>query len=155
MKGYVSASDGKDNSGGTIPNSVMRDLLQFLERLLGLEPLRGILNLAGQSDYFAFLHDDDRWEPEFLARRVKFLERYPDCGMVFSGHVDIDQRSSVVRRFAAPYPEGIVPPSELLPEMQRRNVVDVMHSVLVRRSALQAAGPYLDETIPRLFDWEL
>ena len=52
MKGYVSASDDRDNSGGTIPNSVMRDLLQFLERQLGLEPLRGILNLAGQGQYF-------------------------------------------------------------------------------------------------------
>jgi predicted hydrocarbon binding protein len=51
LKGYVSASDGRDN-GSSIPNSVMRDLLQYLERQLGPEPLRGILNLAGQSDYF-------------------------------------------------------------------------------------------------------
>ncbi|MHB0876100.1 MAG: hypothetical protein ACYC5O_08655 [Anaerolineae bacterium] len=68
MKGYVSASDGKDNSGGTIPNSVMRDLLQFLERQLGPEPLRGILNLAGQSDYFEqFPRNDMRHDTEAAA----------------------------------------------------------------------------------------
>lgn len=51
MKGYISASEGIGNSDGAIPNSVMRDLLQFLEHQLGPEALRGVLNLAGQEAY--------------------------------------------------------------------------------------------------------
>jgi glycosyltransferase involved in cell wall biosynthesis len=110
---------------------------------------------AGEGRYFAFLHDDDRWDPGFLERRVEFLEAHPECGLVFSGHVDIDGEGAITARAPAPYPEGVVPREWIVPEMQRRNVVDVMHCVLTRRSALEAAGPHLDDAFPRLFDWEL
>jgi hypothetical protein len=110
---------------------------------------------AGDRRYFAFLHDDDRWEPGFLERRVDFLERHPECGLVFSGHVDIDDEGRVTARAPAQYPEGVVPRELIVPEMQRRNVIDVMHSVLARRSALEAVGSALDDDFPRLFDWEL
>jgi glycosyltransferase involved in cell wall biosynthesis len=110
---------------------------------------------AAEAPYFAFLHDDDRWEPGFLERRVRFLERHPDCGLVFSGHVDIDDRGCVTARSPAPFPEGVVPREELVPQMLQRNVIDTMHSVLARRSALEDAGPYLDGAFPRVFDWEL
>src|SRR6185312_10022575 len=38
---------------------------------------------AGDAPYVAILHDDDRWDPGFLERRVEFLERHPECGFVF------------------------------------------------------------------------
>lgn len=110
---------------------------------------------AGDGAYFAFLHDDDRWEPEFLRRRVDFLEAHSHCGLVFSGHIDIDDQSRETARFPAPYPEGIVPREQLVPEMQRRNVIDVMHCVLTRRTALEGAGPWLNHDHGRVFDWEL
>ncbi len=110
---------------------------------------------AGDSPYFAFLHDDDRWEADFLARRVEFLERHPECGFVFSGHVDIDAEGRVIARAQAPFAEGVVLREVLVPELLQRSAVDVMHSVLIRRSALEEAGPRLEESIPRLFDWEL
>ena len=110
---------------------------------------------TAEAPYFAFLHDDDRWEPEFLARRVAFLEEHPECGLVFSGHVDIDSSGRVTGRSPAPFPDGVVPREELIPEMLQRNVIDTMHSVLARRTALEAAGPYLNDDFPRVFDWEL
>src|SRR5262245_8119043 len=45
---------------------------------------------AGSAPYVALLHDDDRWEPEFLDRRVAFLEAHPECGWVFSDYIVID-----------------------------------------------------------------
>lgn len=109
----------------------------------------------GDGAFFAFLHDDDRWGPDFLSRRIEFLEAHPECGFVFSGHVDIDAAGRETARFPAPCEEGVVPREWMLSEMQRRNVVDTMHSVLTRRSAMEAAGAHLDERFPRLFDWEL
>ncbi|HEX7060000.1 MAG TPA: glycosyltransferase [Solirubrobacterales bacterium] len=110
---------------------------------------------AGTAPFFAFLHDDDRWEADFLRRRIDFLEAHPDCGLVISGHADIDERGVETARFPAPFKEGMVPPDWIVPEMQRRPVVDVMHCALLRRTALEAAGPWLDEDFPRVFDWEL
>ena len=34
--------------------------------------------------YIAFLHDDDEWEPSFLATLVKALDEHPECVMAFS-----------------------------------------------------------------------
>lgn len=110
---------------------------------------------AGDGPYFAFLHDDDRWQPGFLERRVEFLERHPECSFVFSSHADIDDRGAIVARAPAAFPEGVISQGELVAALQQRPAVDVMHSVLCRREALERAGPRLDESIPRLFDWEL
>lgn len=110
---------------------------------------------AGDAPYFAFLHDDDRWEPGFLERRVEFLEAHPECGLVFSGHIDIDREGRETARAPAPFPNGVVPRELLVPQMLERNVIDTMHSVLARRTALEAAGPFLDDAFPRLFDWEV
>jgi GT2 family glycosyltransferase len=43
-------------------------------------------NLVAEGDapYLAILHDDDRWDPGFLERRVAFLDDNPSCGFVFS-----------------------------------------------------------------------
>jgi glycosyltransferase involved in cell wall biosynthesis len=110
---------------------------------------------SGSAPYFAFLHDDDRWGQGFLERRVEFLEAHPDCGFVFSGHIDIDDEGRETARAKAPFPEGEVAREKLVSQLLERAVVDVMHSVLTRRSALDEAGPYLEEGVPRLFDWEL
>lgn len=122
-----------------------------------MSPMRAMTELIGSGDapYFAFLHDDDRWDTDFLARRLSFLDEHPGCGFVFSGHVDIDDRGEVIARTPAPFPEGVVPREVLIPELLQRSAIGVMHSVLCRRSTLERAGPRLDESVPRLFDWEL
>jgi glycosyltransferase involved in cell wall biosynthesis len=150
-----------DDSGGAAIEQAVRPFLDD-ERVdyrqtgpLSATQAMSALIQAGDGRYFAFLHDDDRWDSGFLARRVEFLERHPECGLVLSGHVDINDRGEITARAAAPYPEGVVPRELIVPEMQRRNVIDVMHCVLARRSALEQAGPALDDDFPRLFDWEL
>jgi hypothetical protein len=109
----------------------------------------------GRGEYFAFLHDDDRWGPDFVRRRLEFMEDHAECAFVFSGHVDIDAQGRETGRFPPECPEGVVRREWLLAEMQRRNAVATMHSVLIRRSALKAVGAHLNESFPRLFDWEL
>jgi glycosyltransferase involved in cell wall biosynthesis len=52
----------------------------------------------GSAPYVAILHDDDRWDPEFLERRVEFLESHPDCSFVFSANREMDGRSSETGR---------------------------------------------------------
>lgn len=109
----------------------------------------------GDAPYFAFLHDDDCWGPRFLENRLTFLERNPECAFVYSGHTDIDPEGREVEVHQDPLPEGPVDPAVLLPEFALRNAVDTMHSVLVRRDALEAIGARLDPAIRRLYDWEL
>lgn len=109
----------------------------------------------GSAEYFAFLHDDDRWGPEFLQRRLEFLEANPGCAFVFSGHVDIDAQGQVTASYPGRLSPGTVDRSQMFPRFCLENVVDTMHSVLARRTALEAAGARLDPDVPRLFDWDL
>ena len=86
MIGYVSAEDARADGTGKIPNSVMRDFLQFLERQLGREALRGILNLAGMERYFRRLPPNNmRYEVEsgdYLAVMDGLADYYDERGAV-------------------------------------------------------------------------
>jgi glycosyltransferase involved in cell wall biosynthesis len=108
---------------------------------------------AGEAPYVAILHDDDRWDPGFLERRVEFLERHPGCGLVFSGNREIDESSRETARSELLLAEGVHQPGEVVPLMLRRNIVGIP-TVLVRRSAYETVGPaFSEETIA--FDYEM
>lgn len=55
--------------------------------------LAGLTRARGK--YAAFLHDDDRWSPGFLAVLTAGLERYPRAGLAFCDHHIIDDRGIV------------------------------------------------------------
>jgi glycosyltransferase involved in cell wall biosynthesis len=119
---------------------------------------------SGDAPYFAVAQDDDKWDPGFLMRRVTFLEQHSSCGFVFSGERKIDQagreisvertRSLPVKDVSEVLAEGVYPPREFVQVMYRRQLGG-MHtpamssvSVMSRRSALEAVGPYFDESYP-------
>jgi glycosyltransferase involved in cell wall biosynthesis len=95
---------------------------------------------TGGAPYVALLHDDDRWEPGFLARRVAFLEANPSCGLVFSSCDLIDEDGSVVYRFEVDLPEGVQDRKGFLRTLYRRNVVCIP-TVLVPRWCYDAVEP--------------
>jgi|1185.fasta_scaffold00527_4 glycosyltransferase involved in cell wall biosynthesis len=107
----------------------------------------------GSAPYVAVLHDDDRWDPGFLARRVEFLERHQECGLVFSGNREIDEHSSVTGQSKQVVAEGVHAPTSFAPLLLRHNPIGIP-TVLVRRSAYEAVGPaFDDETV--FFDYEM
>jgi glycosyltransferase involved in cell wall biosynthesis len=108
---------------------------------------------AGQAPYVAILHDDDRWDPGFLARRVSFLESNATCGLVFSHCNYIGEGGNVVFRYTVDLRDGLQPQPTFLRALYRQNVI-AMPTVLSRRAAYEAVGPAFSETI--LFDdWEM
>jgi glycosyltransferase involved in cell wall biosynthesis len=101
---------------------------------------------GGTAQYLALLHDDDTWEPEFLERRVEFLEAQPTCGFVFSGAVIIDGEGRPVDIWETEIEAGLHPSAEFLPLIYGHNVVPVP-SVLIRRSAYRAIGGAFDSLL--------
>lgn len=93
----------------------------------------------GQAPYVALLHEDDRWGPRFLERRVSFLDSHPAAAFVFSGHVVIDDAGRSVGPSLLPLEEGVYGPASFLPLLYRENVVGVP-TVVVRRAAYEAVG---------------
>jgi glycosyltransferase involved in cell wall biosynthesis len=108
---------------------------------------------GGRAPYVALLHDDDRWKPEFLARRLPFLEANPSCGLVFSSCDFIDEQGSVVYRFAPKLGEGIQPRQGFLRTLYRRNVICIP-TVLVPRWCYEAVGPAFSDSV-LFYDYEM
>jgi len=98
----------------------------------------------GTAPYVGILHDDDRWHPRFLERRVAFMEAQPACGLVFSGNYEIDAKSDRIRSSEFVLAEGVYEPKAFVPILLRRNVIG-FPTVVVRRSAYEAVGPAFDE----------
>jgi hypothetical protein len=108
---------------------------------------------AARARYVALLHDDDRWHPQFLERRVSFLDDHPSCGFVFSPHVQIDATGKESGRLPAVLRPGVYSSAQFLPVILARNVVGIP-TVLVRRTAYEAVGNSFNETV-LFFDWEM
>ncbi len=108
---------------------------------------------AGTSAYVALLHDDDRWERDFLARRLAFLEANPTCGLVFSSCDFIDEKGSVVYRFAPKLAKGVQPRQAFLRTLYRRNVICIP-TVLVPRWCYEAVGPAFRDGL-LFYDYEM
>ena len=97
---------------------------------------------SGSAPYVALLHDDDRWQPEFLARRVAFLEEHPECGLVSACAREIDEHGEPIGMFRYRLREGVLTPDELVPRLvrARANIIGHPPSILVRRAAYEAVG---------------
>ena len=108
---------------------------------------------AGSAPYVALLHDDDRWAPGFLERRVSFLEAYPSCGLVFSDCDFIDGDGAVLYRIAAELPPGLQPRTAFFRSLYRRNFISIP-TVLARRSAYVRVGAaYNDKVL--FYDYDM
>lgn len=94
---------------------------------------------AGDAPYVGILHDDDRWGPGFLDRRVRFLEQHPTCGLVYSGYYRVDESGRPFGRSKPYLPPGVYDPEFVLPRLYRHNFVGVP-TVLVRRVAYEEVG---------------
>jgi hypothetical protein len=99
---------------------------------------------TGDAPYVGLLHDDDRWAPRFLERRIEFLEQNHGCGYVCSGYVVIDQHGQPKGRVKPKIEPGVHRSEQILPELYRDNFVGVT-TVLVRRAAYEAIGSTFKE----------
>jgi hypothetical protein len=107
---------------------------------------------GGAGPYVAVLHDDDVWDPEYLERRVAFLDAHSDCGFVFSSMREIDETGAVLLEVPHRLPEGLHAPRDFVPLFLDEMVVGTP-TALFRRTAVQQAEGYYDERFLNN-DWE-
>ncbi len=122
------------------------------------------------SPYVTLLQDDDVWDPQFLARRVAFLERHRSCAFVFSGERKIDHEGREIAMERVPslpardvsevLQEGVYMPQELISALYRHKLGGI-HTpsiasvgVMSRRAALESAGAWFDDTHDFLY-WDV
>jgi glycosyltransferase involved in cell wall biosynthesis len=106
---------------------------------------RGLASARGQM--IAFLDSDDLWEPDKLRQQTGLLEAYPDVGFVQCGlHVFDETRTrSTDLQLRASLGSGDISIGWLFPAVIRAKMAMYTSTILIRRSAIDLAGPLNEE----------
>jgi glycosyltransferase involved in cell wall biosynthesis len=60
-----------------------------------------------RGEYITFLHDDDMWEPEFLAETSAVMDRHPEVGYVLTAAMEMDENDKELCLRPMPMRNGI------------------------------------------------
>ena len=116
-------------------------------RALGVAAARNRGLERVETEWVAFLDDDDLWAPAKLARQLD-VAAADDADFVWCGVVVVDARRRPVGMVAAADPRA------LLPRLLRTNAIGSPSAVLVRTELVRAVGGF-DEELALLADWDL
>lgn len=108
----------------------------------------GIERATGE--YIALLDDDDKWEPEKIARQVKRF-REDDVGAVFTGGRVVNERGQTLR--VARAPSTVPESSNLTKRLLCRNFVGSCSVIMVAADVVDTVGTF-DERFPSWQDQE-
>jgi len=121
---------------------------------LGSAKHKSLLIRTGRAPLVALLDHDDLWGPDFLRRRVEFLEADPMCAFVFSPLTVIDADGNVVGQGSRLLADGVYSSSELVPVLLTTSGIPG-GSVVARRAAYEDVGGEFCDFLPRTYDYEM
>jgi glycosyltransferase involved in cell wall biosynthesis len=106
--------------------------------------------LNSNSEYVAFLDDDDEWYPEKLQMEVELLDNSDQkVGGIYTGYIRVDNGNGRVLGEKIPEKRG-----DLYPDMGLENVIGGPSTVLLRRKCFERVGLF-DESIGYGTDWDM
>jgi glycosyltransferase involved in cell wall biosynthesis len=122
---------------------------------LGIAASRNALLADAQGEYIAWLDSDDRYTEGSLARRLRLLQDNPAVGLVHGAFELIDDCDRPLRSWPALHDGDMLQPAQVaFRELLQSNTITTS-TVVARRSAHLAAGPF-SETVGRTSsDWDM
>jgi glycosyltransferase involved in cell wall biosynthesis len=109
---------------------------------------------SAETRYVALLDHDDLWDPNFLRRRVAFLDANPRCGFVFSPNRIIDAEGRTIGRSRSLLATGVHPTERIVPQLLQWSGIPGS-TVVARRSAYREVGDAFSDELPRTYDYEM
>jgi len=103
-----------------------------------------------QGEYVAFLDADDIWLPEKLQTSLDYFERYPEIGMVYSKHINIDEKGCI----RAGKIKRSLPSGNIFQKLYSEENFVICSSVVVRKEVFYTAGTF-DTGLINCQDWDL
>ena len=94
---------------------------------------------ASSGEYLAFLDDDDEWMPQKLERSVPVLEQDPDCVLVYTLGLKVDQQGRVIGSLDG---QATGSESPTVKEMLERPWNVVPSQFVVRRDVFERCGGF-------------
>ncbi|MDI3501380.1 MAG: hypothetical protein PWP22_1151 [Thermoanaerobacter sp.] len=105
---------------------------------------RGIKRAKGE--YIAFCGADDFFAQEKIEKQVRFFEKNPDVGVVYTDAIIIDEKENIIKYYQCP---------EWNKNKWLFNHYIIGSSVLIKRETLDRVGVYYDESLDTCEDLDL
>ncbi|ADB60016.1 hypothetical protein Htur_1124 [Haloterrigena turkmenica DSM 5511] len=84
------------------------DLLEHNLERNGLAASRNPAVELACGEYICILDDDDRWEPDKIAKQLAVMESNPSCGVVYTGGL-VRRNGRIVDRYVPSMDDEIYP----------------------------------------------
>lgn len=124
-------------------------------RPLGIAASRNALLEDARGEYIAWLDSDDRYTDGSLSRRLRLLQDNPGVGLVHGAFDLIDDGDRPLRSWPALHDGDTLQPGEVaFRELLQSNTVTTS-TVVARRSAHEAAGPFSAIVGRTSSDWDM
>lgn len=122
---------------------------------VGIAASRNALLEDARGEYIAWLDSDDRYTDGSLARRLRVLQANPGVGLVHGAFDLIDDRDQPLPSWPAVHEGDTLQPGEIaFRELLQSNTITTS-TVVARRSAHDAAGPFSEAVGRTSSDWEM
>jgi glycosyltransferase involved in cell wall biosynthesis len=109
---------------------------------------KGIKEAKG--DYVAFLDSDDMWEPDKLAKQVRYMETNNLRGLCCAGYDLVNEAGTQIGAHQLFYENK----RDVLRDLLIRNVVSTCSTVMVNRECFDIVGLF-DESLQVAEDWDM
>jgi glycosyltransferase involved in cell wall biosynthesis len=104
---------------------------------------------AARGEFIAFIDDDDLWHPTKMEAQMRRMNQDPDCGLVYSFPVFMDENGSLMPTVLPHCPSGYI-----YHDLVRYNRIHTTSAVLVKTSVFEKVG-FFDESIGVCEDYDL
>lgn len=151
-----------DNSSDVIRGFATADnRIKFFQNSENIGLKNSILKAieATSGEWVAFLESDDFWEKDYLEKKVKIAEKYPDVGIIFN-HVklfgDDEKRIMLSGRVFEKIHKNLQKqnfPKNIFYNFISDNIILTFSCVMLKKSALNTE--YFNSDVDRLLDWWL
>lgn len=148
----IVVDDGSRNNTPEVVNRLNNKKIKYIRNEInkGEAGARNTGIMNSDSEYIAFLDDDDEWLPEKLALQVELLKNNPiKVGAVYTGYVEIDVTSQKVLWKMVPVKKG-----DIYKDMFIKNYVGIPSTVVARRECFEKVGLF-DESVVYPTDYDM
>lgn len=139
-----------DNTKEVLHPFMQRITYINLEQNKGLPAARNVGIRSAQGEYIAFIDADDLWLPEKLQTDIEYFEKYRDAGMVYSKHMNIDEKGRVL----GGTPKRRLPSGNIFIQLFSEQNFIIASSVIVRKEVFETTGLF-DEQLFNCQDWDM
>lgn len=148
----VVVDDGSTDETPAILERYDRRIVTTWQVNAGVSAARNTGLALASGELIAYLNADDVFEPTRIARCVEALDADPAITAVTTDAYMIDETGTTGRRWYGGFSDAVFAEDDQLQAIVRANYVFV--SVVVRRAALEAAGPF-DSACDRAEDLDM